>query len=549
MTRISPFLRIGLKASYALTVATFVSLSAAPAFAVQDKLQPSDTALQVTAYKQAIAEAAFGDDSIGAYYRENGYQPLWTGQGDDARLRRAALLDALRGASVHGLPEDRYDIDGVLQQLANVRTTRDLGNAEVTLSRLFVKYARDVQSGILTPARVDSGIKRKVEPREPAQYLRDISQSEPLAYLRKLPPNTAEYRALMKEKLRLERLVASGGWGNTVPVGKLQPGSTGQNVIALRNRLIAMGYLNRSAARSYDRAMEDAVQSFQIAHGLESDGVAGEGTIRELNVSAKDRLKSVVVAMERERWLNREMGERHILVNQTDFTAKIVDKGRVTFRTRSVIGKDTDDRRTPEFSDVMKHMVINPSWYVPRSIIVNEYLPKLRANPGAVGHLEITDSRGRKVNRGNGFSQYSAKSFPFAMRQPPGPKNALGLVKFMFPNKYNIYLHDTPQKHLFSRETRAYSHGCIRLAQPFDFAYALLALQSDNPKEYFQRILKSGRETKVVLEKPVPVHLIYRTAFTNELGRAEFRRDIYGRDKKIWNALSRAGVALTSVQG
>ncbi len=504
---------------------------------------------QVTAYKQAIAEASFGAESLAAYYRDQGYVPIWTGKDDLSRARRAALLDALRGVTVHGLPAERYDVDGLLAQMADVRSTRDLGAVEVALSRIFVQYASDLNTGILTPAKVDKEIKREVPVRSAQTYLDEFAVAEPQSYLRHLPPNTAEYRALMKEKLRLERLVAAGGWGPKVQASKLEPGQSGQAVVALRNRLMAMGYLQRSATRSYDAALEKAVQQFQLGHGLEADGVAGSGTLKELNVPARDRLKSVIVAMERERWLNHERGDRHILVNQTDFTARVVDHGQVTFETRSVIGKDTSDRRTPEFSDVMEHMVINPSWYVPRSIITKEYLPKLRANPNAVGHLEITDSRGRKVSRNHNFAQYSARSFPFAMRQPPGKKNALGLVKFMFPNKYNIYLHDTPQKHLFSREVRAYSHGCIRLAQPFEFAYALLALQSDDPKGEFHRILDSGRETKVVLERPVPVHLIYRTAFTNTEGQTEYRRDIYGRDARIWDALSRAGVALADVQG
>jgi murein L,D-transpeptidase YcbB/YkuD len=254
--------------------------------------------------------------------------------------------------------------------------------------------------------------------------------------------------------------------------------------------------------------------------------------------------------MERERWLTPERGDRHILVNQTDFTAKIIDNGDVTFETRSVIGKNQYDRRSPEFSDVMEHMVINPSWYVPRSIITKEYLPKLKNNPNAVGHIEITDSRGRVVNRSSAdFSQYTARNFPYAMRQPPSRKNALGLVKFMFPNKYNIYLHDTPHKNLFSREVRAFSHGCIRLAQPFEFAYALLARQTEDPKAFFHRILSSGKETKVDLEQQVPVHIIYRTAYVTNKGRAEFRRDVYGRDAKVWDALQQAGVALPGVQG
>jgi len=354
----------------------------------------------------------------------------------------------------------------------------------------------------------------------------------------------------MRQKMRLERRVAAGGWGPTVPAKSLKPGQTGNAVVAMRNRLIAQGFLRRTNGRAYDETMQAAVLAFQRAHGLEPDGVAGASTITEMNVSAEARLRSVMVAMERERWVNQARGERHILVNIPDFTAKVIDHGKVTFETRSVVGARKADRPTPEFSDVMEFMVINPSWYVPRSIIVNEYLPALRNNPGAVRHLEITDRRGRVVNRGSAnFAGYTARNFPYAMRQPPGKSNALGLVKFMFPNRYNIYLHDTPAKNLFGREVRAYSHGCVRLADPFDFAYALLAAQEADPEGYFKSVLRTGRETRVNLETPVPVHLIYRTAFTTAKGGLEFRRDIYGRDAKVWRALSQAGVALRAYQG
>jgi len=195
-------------------------------------------------------------------------------------------------------------------------------------------------------------------------------------------------------------------------------------------------------------------------------------------------------------------------------------------------------------------MVVNPSWYVPRSIVTKEYLPALKRNSNAVRHMEITDSRGRKVNRNAvNFSRYTARNFPYSMRQPPSRGNALGLVKFMFPNKHNIYLHDTPSKSLFARDVRAFSHGCIRLADPFDFAYALLAVQSDDPVAEFKSVLNSGREQRINLVEPVPVHIIYRTAVTNARGHTEYRADVYGRDARIWNALSKAGVALGGVQG
>ena len=505
---------------------------------------------QITAFKQAVAEAASTDEEVAAFYRTNKYTPIWTGSGPADLARRAALMRALAAADTHGLPAHRYDAAGLMAQMRDVRTTRDLGMVEVALSQALVTYARDIQSGILVPSKIDDGLVRKVNYKDRADYLVEISQEDPNIFMNSLAPQNREYTGLMKQKLRLERLVADGGWGPKVPSGKFKPGQTGKSVIALRNRLISLGYMGNSATQTYDSDIQKAVQKFQLEHGLEADGVAGKITVDEINVTAQARLKSVIVAMERERWLMRERGERHVLVNQTDFSAAIIDDDKVTFRTRSVIGKNRPDRRSPEFSDTMEHMVVNPSWYVPRSIITKEYLPQLKNNPGAAGHLVITDGAGRRVDRANiDFTQYSARNFPFDMRQPPSTRNALGLVKFIFPNKHNIYLHDTPQKHLFARESRAYSHGCIRLAQPFDFAYTLLAKQSDDPKSYFHSVLNTGQETKVKLEQPIPIHLIYRTAITMPRGGTEYRRDVYGRDAKIWSALADAGVVLSDVQG
>jgi murein L,D-transpeptidase YcbB/YkuD len=353
----------------------------------------------------------------------------------------------------------------------------------------------------------------------------------------------------MKHKVTLRRLKAEGGWGPVAGTQTLKPGAEGPAVVALRDRLVRMGYLKPTASARYDERLEAAVRDFQARHGLAEDGVAGPGTLAEINLSVQERLQSVVVAMERERWMNMDRGARHIDVNLADFSAKIVDNGKVTFETRSVVGHRERARQSPEFSDVMEFMVINPSWFVPRSIATKEYLPELQANPNAVSHLEITDRSGRRIDRtAVDFSQFTTSNFPFAMRQPPSQTNALGLVKFMFPNRHNIYLHDTPQKHLFAHEVRAYSHGCIRLADPFGFAYALLARQEADPEGYFQRILATGRETTVHLKTPVPVHLMYRTALTDPKGALEFRRDVYGRDGKIWQALEEAGVVLEVLQ-
>jgi murein L,D-transpeptidase YcbB/YkuD len=505
---------------------------------------------QVTAFRQAVAESAARDEDLATFYRGRDFQGIWAGDDRAATTRRNALLTALSDAGAHGLPADRYNADQLMAQLRAATTPAQQGAMEVALSLAFLTYARDVQTGILTPSKVVPLIVRKVPLRSRLGTLQAFLQSNPDAFLRSLPPSSPEYARLMREKLRMENLLAQGGYGPTVQASSFAPGSSGQTVVDLRNRLILIGHMERTATQTYDASIQAGVQRFQKSMGLSADGAAGGDTMKEINVSLEKRMQSVIVAMERERWMNRPRGQRHVWVNLTDFTASIVDNDRVTFSTRSVIGASEADRQSPEFSDVIEYMVINPSWYVPRSIVVNEYLPQLQSNANAVSHLDVTDRSGNVVPRGSvNASSYSAKTFPFSMRQGPSERNALGLVKFLFPNKYNIYLHDTPSKSLFSRETRAFSHGCIRLNDPFDFAYALLAKQESNPEAFFQNRLKTGSESRVTLTEPVPIHIVYRTAFTNVTGALQFRRDVYGRDAAIWNALSQTGVAVRAVQG
>ncbi len=503
---------------------------------------------EVPAFVQALAASVSEDERIAAFYQSRDFAPIWTGAQDAAR--RSALVNALARAGEHGLPVARYDAVALIAQAKAARTEGDRGRIEAAMTRAFLDYARDVHSGVLEPSRTDPGIVRVVERPDAAALLAAIAGQDPVGVLQGLPPTAPEYVQLVKEKLALEAALARG-WGPEVRAEKLEPGAQGAAVIALRDRLVALGYMPVSATAVYDSEITTAVQRFQADHGLLPDGVAGAGTIAELNVGPEERLKSVIVAMERLRWMGDiDRTGRYIWVNQPDFTAKIIDHGRVTFQTRAVVGKNSTDTRSPEFSDLMEHMIVNPSWGVPRSIIVKEYLPLLQQNPAAVGHLQVVDRKGNVIPREQiDFASFDAKSFPFGLRQPPSDGNALGKVKFMFPNPYNIYLHDTPAKDLFAKEVRAYSHGCIRLADPFDFAYALLSAQTDDPKGVFQAALGRSGEQMLKLDKPVPVHLVYFTAWPTVKGQMTWRRDVYGRDARIFEALTEAGVVLRGVQG
>ncbi len=534
----------GMRAVVAGVLAAFVIPSALVA-ADHSADSPNDMAFP--AFAQAVAEAAVGREEVGAFYSANGYAPIWSGQGAGEKARLNALFSAIQNAPAHGLPAAPYDTTALLNLMRNISSQRELGRVEVALTELFLTYAHQIQSGIVLPRSIDPLMDRKPPRRDGTELLNAfIAAPNPDAFMRSLMPQSEEYARLMRNKLELERVLASGGWGPQVPASALRPGQSGSAVVALRNRLIAMGYMGRSATMTYDADLQKAVQAFQDNMGLNADGVAGPATIRAINTPVQERLKSIIVAMERERWLTIDRSKRYIWVNLADFTARIVDAGQITLESRSVIGKNTARTRSPEFSDMMEYLEVNPSWNVPRSISVGEYLPGMIASGGASArHLQLVDGRGRVVPRSAvNWEAYTPASFPFDLRQPPSRGNALGLVKFMFPNSHNVYLHDTPSKSLFAREVRAFSHGCIRLHKPFDFAYTLLAAQEPDPKAYFDGILRSGRQTKVMLETPLPVHLVYRTAVTDTRGRMGYRTDVYGRDAKVWKALVAAGVVL-----
>lgn len=501
-------------------------------------------------FARALAEAVAGTEVLAGFYKANGYADLWTGADDAAR--RSAALRAFAGAADQGLPVPRYDVAALTTAFTTARTEGDRGRVEAAMSLAYLAFARDLSSGALEPAKIDPTIVRDI-PRPDAMALMQTiaNTNQPEAVFQGFVPQSREYAQLLKEKLRLQDQMAQGKLPPPVPAKSLLPGAQGAAVIALRDVLVARGYLTPSPSALYDKALQRAVQRFQADNGIAADGVAGSSTLIALNRSPEDRLKALIVAMERLRWMgNAPRGARHIWVNQPDFIARIMDDGKTSFQTRVVIGKNVPDQRSPEFSDEMEYMVVNPSWGVPRSITVKEYLPLLQRNANAVGHLQVVDGKGRVVPRGAvNFAAYSASSFPFALRQPPSDGNALGKVKFMFPNKYNIYLHDTPSKNLFANEVRAYSHGCIRLGDPIDFAYALLARQSSDPKGLFQAELDSKRESQVALQEKVPVHLVYFTAWPYARGQIGYRNDIYDRDAKLFEALMQAGVVLAPDRG
>lgn len=484
------------------------------------------------------------------FYAARDNQPIWAG--DNRAI--LDLLTAIEQAPAHGLPLARYNTAAIETAWNGSGAPADIAALEVAAAMSYVQFAKDLTAGMLNPKSINREMNSEWRVPETATVLANVAAAtDKQAFYKTLQPSSPEYELMLAEKRRLEKLVAANSEATLVPSGRtLRPGHSNARVVALRARLNFLGYeVDDLTSPEYDDGIIEAVKAFQADAGLNTDGLVGPKTLAAVNAGPEQHLKQVVVNLERLRWMNFDLGKRHIYVNIPDYTASVIDDGKPTLSFRVVVG--TARNQTAEFSDVMTHMVINPSWNVPMSIASKEYLPKLLADPSTLARQNI-----QMRVRGSGqvvdstavdYTQYSTGNFPFVLRQLPGSNNALGRVKFMFPNKFNIYLHDTPSRSLFNRDARAFSHGCVRVQKPLELAYTLLAPQEADPQAKFDSILATRRETQVDLAEPIPVHLVYRTAFFDDSGEINYRADIYRRDKMVFDALVKAGVTIPGLDG
>ncbi|MFV0292526.1 MAG: murein L,D-transpeptidase [Paracoccus sp. (in: a-proteobacteria)] len=494
--------------------------------------------LEFTEFEMQLAQTVSSDPGLATFYGAHSLKHVFAGA--DAAPRRVALRDAIATAPQHGLPSARYDIAGLDEDTG----MNDIA-VELRYARALSRWADDVSNGLVDPRRTDAMNKRDVVPVDMAALLDRMMNDDPVAALAALPPQDPAYLQLRDMLSDQAALIAPPGTTEVVP-DLYNLGVSGSGVVDLRNRLAAIGFVPETAPEDpqfFDEDLRVVVAKYQEAAGLSADGIAGPRTIAQLNgreVGAQAR--RLMIAMERLRWLNgHDLNRRMIWVNIPSYVGEIREGGQTVFETRVVVGKPDPDWETPEFSDTMEFVVPNPRWNVPQSIAAESYLSKLRANRYAVSHLDVVDRKGRVIPRENiDFNKYTDKNFPYFLRQKPSPDNALGQVKFMFPNKWNIYLHDTPSKGLFGNSQRAYSHGCVRVGRPFDLAYELLRGNSSDPKALFQRVLAKGDEQWIKLEEPLPIHLVYFTTIPGPDGRLKTYRDVYGRDAKLWSAMQKA---------
>ncbi len=493
---------------------------------------------------------------IPVFYLERGFMPIWL---DSRGIQPSAydLLQAIAQADQDGLQPLEYHrdiIEAMLSELDGRPFPQPADQADVwaafdlLLTDAFLLLGSHMSRGRLNPENLHADWLIAEESIDLLSILQiAVSQERVQQELDKLRPDHEGYHLLLQARKQLQQLKEAGGYP-LLPDGEtLNPTAQSDRIPMLRRRLVVSGDLSSEQKpgdpKRYDDTLVSAVISFQKRHGLAPDGRIGRRTVAALNRSVEDRIHQIDVNLERWRWLQSELGERFIFINIADFKLEIFEGNRLIMQKRVVVGRPA--RRTPVFSSKMTYLVLNPYWNVPRKIAVEDILPKIIEDPAYLEKQGITvfsdwDEDARVIDpRSVDWSLYGRANFPFRLRQAPGPTNALGRIKFMFPNKFAVYLHDTPQRSLFRQLERDFSSGCIRVENVIDLADYLFKNDSHWSRKRLTQNLENGTHQVLVIPEPIAVHLVYLTAWMDETGTVQFRRDIYGRDEILTKALAR----------
>ena len=463
--------------------------------------------------------------AIETFYSERNFAPLWIANGA-ASERGKAAINYLIHVDDHGLEPADYPTP-------DIRAGADadaLGEAELKLTQAVVTFARHAQAGRVHFSRIASDIQYDLDRPEPADVLNKIAKAATAnEALDSFHPPHAGYRALKAQLAKARKVDDTGParipGGLTLKYSKDKKGAEvlmyDPRVPALRERL---GVAGDADSKTYDKSLADAVAQFQKSKKLTANGQLNAATLEAINGPRRDRDADVIVAnMERWRWMPRDLGKTHVIVNIPDYTLKIVNNGSTYWQTKIVVGKPS--QATPIMSAEMKFITVNPTWNVPPSIIQNEYLPAMAQDPG------VLERMGLKIQQ--------APDGTVRIWQPPGDRNALGRIRFNFPNKFLVYQHDTPDKQLFAHDKRAYSHGCMRVNDPLMYGEKLLSLVLPNENYTSERLRKmfGGSEVNINFPTHIPVHLTYQSAYVDDAGKLVIREDIYGRDSRVLAAL------------
>jgi len=485
---------------------------------------------------------------LAAAYGERGFAYAWGRAGQVTDLLALAARsedDGLHPADFHVAVLDKILPGGDPGALKG----EDRVLAELLLSDALLRLIHNSRYGKVDPRGIDKNWNHDEGPKEltlVANLNQVLAAPDIKAAVMALSQESGSYKHLKEALAHYRALAAAGGWPS-IPAGpKLEPGMYDARVPLIRKRLAITGDYQgpkEVSGNFYGPELEKAVRLFQERHSLEVDGRLGKATLAAMNVSAEERVNQIRVNLERMRWVNEQPPKDYLLVDITAQRVELHREGQDVWRTKAIVGRP--ERPTPIFRDRIEYLEFNPTWTVPPTILKEDVIPKARQNPDAVRKkgLEIIDRHGNKVEPEAVDWKVAANNLPYTFRQPPGPKNALGQVKFMFPNRYSVYLHDTADRHLFGRTNRTLSSGCVRVDKPIELAERVL----NDPKwtpEKFSTVFESKKPSSVRLKEPLPVILSYWTAEANEQGQVRFREDFYGHDKPVLAALDAPGAGL-----
>ncbi|HSE84021.1 MAG TPA: L,D-transpeptidase family protein [Thermodesulfobacteriota bacterium] len=488
------------------------------------------------------------------FYERSNYRPAWSDDNGILLPQVETLINKIYEADQEGLnPLDYHltEINAFLMEMYHDRMIEnppdpaDLAKLDMMLTDAFFLYGSHLLNGRINPEAVD--VEWLLDHQEPdlvtiLQGALSFNQID--EKLNTLLPQHPAYNRLKQALYRYREIAAKGGWPVVPPGAKMKRGSRGERVTALRARLIASGDLIGGAGENkdiFDLTLERAVRGFQSRHGLDVDGTVGPATLAELNVPVEQRIRQIELNMERWRWLPQNLGRRYILVNIANFELYIVENEQPWMSMRVVVGKPY--WYTPMFSAEMTHLVLNPTWNIPEKIVLEEVASRIKQDPEYLSKQNIKVLQSWKSNAGEidpktiDWSKVTEKNLNFRLRQQPGPLNPLGQIKFMFPNQFSVYLHDTPFQYHFRRTKRIFSHGCIRVEKPLELAEYVLRQDPQWTREKIRAAIKKGVTQNVNLPEPIPVYLLYFTAWVDADGTVQFRDDIYERDKELDKAL------------
>ena len=460
------------------------------------------------------------------------------------------LIAAVQAADRDGLDPELYNVSTLTARrqeagrgflMARGFDASEAIHLDVWLTYLYLSYASDLTSGVANLSHADPDWRIRDKQADVMTLLKTALDEHRVGQsLQDLVPRHAQYERLRDALAKYRELAKHGGW-QPVPQGlKLKPGQSTAAVPVVARRLAVTGDYDRAVNdqnRTYDADLREAVKRFQRRHGLEPDGTVGPSVVAAMNVPVSDRIDQIALNLERWRWLTRELGDRYILVNIPEYRLEVWDRGQVPLSMRVVVGKK--DTPTPIFADDMTYIVFAPYWNVPADIVQKETLPSVMRDPAFLQrtNMEVLDKSGNVVDPSSVDLDNPAA---YRFRQRPGASNSLGLVKFMFPNSFNVYLHDTPADSLFARATRSFSHGCVRLEEPAKLAQYVLADQPDWTPERIDAAMHAPEERSVKLRKALPVYLGYWTARVSADGILQFRDDLYGIDARQTTMLEQA---------